>query len=258
MISGQLNLLLHNLPEEGEKGLTDYDSFKKHVKAIRPRSDKTIILGTSGCGKTRLCFETLCHNFGIYLIAYPYGVGSMDLEQSARWTKDNIENKSAKDAERIAVQAVISCVVGRLLLLQHLFDVAKKHNATMAPRSWLFLQLGHILLIDLQLIFKNVSAHESVNYCSHILENLKVRGLLKEIFPVVYDEAQAHTAYLPETFPSAKLEEDRVRAFFSVVVQTLSRSFSSISKAIICITGSGLSLLRARDEISSRGKEESQ
>ncbi|RGB41977.1 hypothetical protein C1646_253918 [Rhizophagus diaphanus] len=256
VINGRPNLLLHNLPEEGEKGLTDYDSFKKHVAESLPRGDKTIILGTSGCGKTRLCFETLCHNFGLYLIAYPYSIGSSDLEESARWTKDNITNKSSKDAEKIAVQAVISCVVGRLLLLQHLFDVAEEHNATMVPKSWLFLQLDHIIFRDLRLIFRDVTDLESVNCCSLIIKGLNDRGILKEIFPVVYDEAQAHTAYLPATFPSAKLNQDGVRAFFSVVVRSLSRSFEEISKAIICITGSGLSLLRARDEISARGKEE--
>jgi hypothetical protein len=78
---------------------------------------------------------------------------------------------------------------------------------------------------------------------------LNDRGLLKEIFPVVYNEVQAHITYLPATFPSECLNQDRVRAFFSVVVQSLSRSFSSIVKAIICITGSGVSLLQAREVI---------
>jgi hypothetical protein len=155
-MTGQLNLLLHNLPEEGEKGLTDYDSFKKHVTGNLSRSDITIILGTSGCGKTRLCLETLCHNFGLYLIACPYSIGSSDLDESACWTRDNIADKSSKDAEGIAVQAVISCVVGRLLLLQHLFDIAEKHNTTMVPKSWLFLQLNHTIFRDLRSIFRDV------------------------------------------------------------------------------------------------------
>jgi hypothetical protein len=82
-----------------------------------PRGDKTIILKTSDCGKTCLCFETLCHNFGLYLISYPYSIGSSNLEKAACWMRDNVADKSAKDAEGIAVQAMSSCVVGKAALL---------------------------------------------------------------------------------------------------------------------------------------------
>ncbi|CAI2193549.1 6713_t:CDS:2, partial [Funneliformis geosporum] len=102
-----------------EQGLTDYDSFKKHVAESIPKSDKTIILRTSGYGKTRLCIETLCHNFGLYLIAFSYSIGSLDLEESACWMKDNIADKSAKVAEGIAVQTMITiiCITGSSLSL---------------------------------------------------------------------------------------------------------------------------------------------
>jgi len=42
------------------------------------------------------------------------------------------------------------------------------------------------------------------------------------------------------------------------MVQILSSLRYSFTGATVCITGSGLSLLRAKDEIPSRGKDEEQ
>ncbi|CAB5388390.1 unnamed protein product [Rhizophagus irregularis] len=83
--SSRGNILVANSSNspEGERGLTDYDSFEKHIKENLANS----ILGTSGCGKTRLCFEALCQNYGLYLVVFPYSVGSVDLEESARWAE---------------------------------------------------------------------------------------------------------------------------------------------------------------------------
>lgn len=50
----------------------------------------------------------------------------------------------------------------------------------------------------------------------------------------------------------------RARPFFSVVVQCLSTLSYLFTGANVCITGSGLSLLKAKDKISTRAKEELQ
>ncbi|CAI2167545.1 19380_t:CDS:10 [Funneliformis geosporum] len=126
-------------------------------------SGTTVVLGTFGCGKTRLCFEALYQNYGLYLVAYTYNIGSNELELAARWTKDNIENKQPKEAENLeewAIMPALDCIA----------------------IPW-----------------------------STLKTNLLVRSL-----------------------------------------SSLCYSFTG---AIVCITGSGLSLLRARDD-SSRGKEE--
>lgn len=65
-----------------------------------------------------LCFEALCHNY-LYVVAFPYSIGPNNLELAASWTRDNIKSKQSKEAERLVGQAVMSCIVGRLLLLQH-------------------------------------------------------------------------------------------------------------------------------------------
>ena len=105
-------MLLHNLPEQGINSLADYNSLKDLIDDNFTNRDKIIILGTSSCGKTRLCFEALCHNYGLYLISFPYKIGSNDLEISSHWTKDNINNKGPKEILRIAERAVMSCIVG--------------------------------------------------------------------------------------------------------------------------------------------------
>ncbi|CAB4426554.1 unnamed protein product [Rhizophagus irregularis] len=56
--TNRIHILRHQ-KKIGERGLTDYDSFEKHIKENLANS----ILGTSGCGKTRLCFEALCQNY---------------------------------------------------------------------------------------------------------------------------------------------------------------------------------------------------
>ncbi|PKC13645.1 hypothetical protein RhiirA5_496000 [Rhizophagus irregularis] len=171
---------------------------------------QTVILGTSGCGKTRLCFEALCQNYGLYLVVLPYSVGSVDLEESARWTRDKIQDKQPKEA----------------------------------------LRSGQ----ELYLIFRDVEGLNS--FCQTILKDIKDK--FTEIFPIVYDEAQSHTTYLPETFHSVQLNKDRARPFFSIVVRCLSTLSYSFIGAFDCITGSGLSLLRVNDKISTKAKEELQ
>ncbi|CAB4426432.1 unnamed protein product [Rhizophagus irregularis] len=109
----------------------------------------------------------------------------------------------------------MSCIVGHLLLLKHLFNVAGQHNTIMVPKSWLFLQLSHIIIRELYLIFRDVEVLNS--FCQTILKDIKDK--FTEIFPIVYDEAQSHTTYLPETFPSVQLNKDRARPFFSIVVR---------------------------------------
>ncbi|GBC28993.2 hypothetical protein GLOIN_2v811172 [Rhizophagus irregularis DAOM 181602=DAOM 197198] len=112
----------------------------------------------------------------------------------------------------------MSCIVGRLLLLKHLFKRAI-FNISRWGRS-----------------------------CETIL--MDIRNEFTKFFPIVYDEAQFHTTYLPQTFPSVHYYKDRSRPFFSVVVRCLSNLSNSFAGAFVCITGSGLSLLRAKDKIS--------
>ncbi|EXX50511.1 hypothetical protein RirG_270030 [Rhizophagus irregularis DAOM 197198w] len=64
---------MYNLPDQNEKGNENLEN-----------SNKTVILGTTGCGKTRLCFEALSQNYGLYLVASPYSVGSVDFPKKQK------------------------------------------------------------------------------------------------------------------------------------------------------------------------------
>ncbi|GBB89934.1 hypothetical protein RclHR1_01680005 [Rhizophagus clarus] len=83
-----------------------------------------------------------------------------------------------------------------------------------------------------------------------------INGKVENIFPIIYDEAQYHTSYLPNTFPTYN-DGDKKRPLFTVVIKTFSCLSSTSPKAIVCITGSGLSLMEAKDlALSNVAKKE--
>lgn len=72
---GSPYLLLHALPEKGEKGLSAADRLLDTIKGTRnlyggqatQLGRVLFALGVSGCGKTRTVKEVLCAEFGFYL-----------------------------------------------------------------------------------------------------------------------------------------------------------------------------------------------
>ncbi|PKY47213.1 hypothetical protein RhiirA4_403205, partial [Rhizophagus irregularis] len=66
----------------------------------------TIVMGTSGCGKTRLCLELLCRNYGLYFVAVPLSFGAKDFEDASVWTKNEIHGKEPDEAKKLAERAV--------------------------------------------------------------------------------------------------------------------------------------------------------
>jgi hypothetical protein len=81
------------------------------------------------------------------------------------------------------------------------------------------------------------------------------RKLKSNIFPIIYDEAQIHTSCLANKFPSYN-DKSIMRPFFTVAVKTMSTLRQVCAEVVICITGSGLSLLEAKDLASSNVAKE--
>src|SRR5688572_5485100 len=78
LYEGAPSLLLHKLPEPGPdcKPLTRAENVLKAMKqAIDNNSNMLIMLGVSGCGKTRTCYEVLCTTYGLYFVANNCGNG---------------------------------------------------------------------------------------------------------------------------------------------------------------------------------------
>ncbi|GBB89933.1 hypothetical protein RclHR1_01680004 [Rhizophagus clarus] len=153
MLGGNPNLLLYNLPRKNEDCLTNCEHLEADLKRNIVSSSMTVIMGTSGCGKTRLCLELLCRNYSLYFVAVPLSFGAKDLENASTWTENAIRGKKPNEVRKLAERAVWNCITARLVLLNHLFDMAKQLNCVMEPKSWLIFQLSNHLVNDLPVIF---------------------------------------------------------------------------------------------------------
>jgi hypothetical protein len=256
MLRGNPNLLLYNLPEQNGKFLTSCEDFLC-IEQNAISNNMTVILGTSGCGKTRLCLELLCRDYGLYFVTESWNLGSDDLELATEWTRDNINIKPEPEpdvAKNLAECALWSCIAGRLSLLKYLFCMAKERNSTMEPKSWLTFQLSNRLISELSIIFRKCDATHLKKHCLSIMEDIN-SNLKGNIFPIIYDEAQSHTSCLVNKFPSYN-DKNVMRPFFTVAVKTMTTLRQACAKVIVCITGSGLSLLEAKDLASSNVAKE--
>ncbi|CAI2188787.1 18256_t:CDS:2 [Funneliformis geosporum] len=257
MLGGNPNLLLYNLPRKNEDCLTDCEHLEAELKR-NASSSMTIIMGTSGCGKTRLCLELLCRNYGLYFVAESWNLGSDDLELATEWTKEKINVKpepEPDEAKNIAECAVWSCITGRLFLLNHLFCMAKERDCAMEPKSWLIFQLNHRLISELSIRFReSCDVIHLKEYCLNTMADIN-KKLSSNIFPVIYDEAQIHTSCLANKFPSYN-NKSIMRPFFTVTVKIMSTLRTVCVDVVVCITGSGLSLLEAKDLATSNVAKE--
>jgi hypothetical protein len=83
-----------------------------------------------------------------------------------------------------------------------------------------------------------------------------INGKLKgNIFPIIYDEAQSHTSCLENKFSSYN-NKNIMRPFFTVAVKIMTTLRQVCVKVVLCITGSGLSLLEAKEPASSNVSKE--
>ena len=245
MLGGNPNLLLYNLPRKNEDCLTNCEHLETDLKRNIVSNFMTIVMGTSGCGKTRLCLELLCRNYGLYFVAVPLSFGAMDLSSASEWTKNEIHGKEPDEAKKLAERAVWSCVTARLVLLNHLLEMAEKLKCVMEPKSWLIFQLSHQLVNLLPVKFRDMVDEEALKeYRLNITKSIDNK--VKNFFPIIYDEAQYHTSYLSDAFTSYNNKTEK-RPLFTIVIRIFQDLFSIFPKAIVCITGSGLSLMEAKE-----------
>ncbi|GES89423.1 hypothetical protein GLOIN_2v1483424 [Rhizophagus clarus] len=78
------SLLLHNLSGDDykHKPITQVLEVQSAIAKAKAKNNMLIFLGTSGCGKTRTCYELLCENWGLYFVTSKQGNGgSADIER---------------------------------------------------------------------------------------------------------------------------------------------------------------------------------
>ncbi|CAG8481825.1 3837_t:CDS:2 [Ambispora gerdemannii] len=179
----------------------------------------SVIMGTSGCDKLAFVWNFYAESMAYTLLLNHSVLALRTWKNAAIWTRTGIAEKTA---EELAEQAIWSCITARLVLLHYLLNEAKQYNTVMAPKK----------------ILKD--------HGFNMMEDIKAQ-IRNEYLPIIYDEAQIHTTFLANTFLFHNI---KIMPFFSMVV-SLRMQFANV---IVHVSGSGLSLLRARANSIIEGK----
>jgi hypothetical protein len=90
-------LLLHNLPGDSYQPITQAAKIQSAMK--KAKNNLLVLLGTSGHGETKTCYELLCCDWGLYFIASRKGNGgSGDIEaiEGYPWKNNKITDSTCR------------------------------------------------------------------------------------------------------------------------------------------------------------------
>ncbi|CAG8667488.1 3714_t:CDS:2, partial [Paraglomus occultum] len=141
LAGGRPILLVHNLPERGKEGLTNSKKLMQNQEWLNT------ILGASGSGKTRLCFELLCQQYGFYLVTEPTpSLGSKDVFSFTRFCESVFRNDNLNgnpESSALVTRLVGCLLLARLIVLERLvIDRKRDHKIPITPKNWLLFQLN--------------------------------------------------------------------------------------------------------------------
>ncbi|KAJ7113001.1 hypothetical protein C8R44DRAFT_882037 [Mycena epipterygia] len=199
-----------------------HDPILSHrVKNLFVRGKKTVLVNTSGSGKTRLLFEGLCCEWGLYFTsAYDASnLGSRDisrvidaLENDRNFSK-TLSTHSADFSKKLqynhheAHRHFSQALLARLLIFRMFLDIAKEGGMTEEHKTrWLLLQLftRFGLYFD---IFEQLTTEIWRNDDRDTQENISdaIDGIREALGPdlhlfCVLDEGQAAAGGLPAAF----------------------------------------------------------
>ena len=190
----------------------------------------SILVGTSGVGKTRLMYEIAAkHWVALFTASRKGNGGSSELEQILKWAKEqrpsdpSAEGPSAFVIGNSVLRRTRLAVAFRVLLL----EVAKeKYGEAFEPMHWAMMQLypevilGADPFFDFDFLGQNVEEGEVLR-ASNSLPRFKF---------VILDEAQEADKVLPDFFPGTRGVK---RSVLRPVVEALAETH----KVILCGTG---------------------
>ncbi|KAK7044927.1 hypothetical protein R3P38DRAFT_2766480 [Favolaschia claudopus] len=206
--------------------LQDLGSFihdpilSSRVDNLFVRGKNTVLVNTSGSGKSRLTFEGLCHNWGLYFtVTSPWvrDLGSQDITTVIETLTSTLEEvtlpaHSPRQLEKnhtIAERCISRALLARLLVFRIFLETAKESGLTEDHKKrWLMLQLSPFLGTGsdvFQMLAMELGdfspAHEIASTLVDIQEMLGL-GDIFHLF-LVLDEGQAtatkfDTAFDPE------------------------------------------------------------
>ncbi|RIA82176.1 hypothetical protein C1645_743972 [Glomus cerebriforme] len=240
--SNRPSLLLYNLHEP----ITRISAVQSAI--TKAKNNLLIFLGTSGCGKTRTCYELLCENWGLYFVASRKGNGgSADIEA----IETHLSEKSTQNFEenrRFAENIMRCAILSRLLILCHCMNNAPKFN----KQRWLLIQTCQKIFgnlyeynddIFLELMLRlNVCTPLSVMTCiGEIYQQFQQISSDRKKFIIILDEAQVLEDVLRGKFKSRR--NDDKQSLLSPVVQSLREPTASMKNHCFIPCGIGLGIL---------------
>ncbi|KAJ7108407.1 hypothetical protein C8R43DRAFT_1162224 [Mycena crocata] len=207
--------------------LTDLGSFGDdptlllRLKNIFVRGKKTVLVNTSGSGKTRLLFEGLCREWGLYFTAVKdtSRLGSRDISETvdALPQHDNFSSTLPTQSEELSEQLKINhleahrhfshALLSRLLVFRMFLDIAKEAGLTEEHKNrWLLLQLAPALGLYRDIfntltktLWESPTRDTQENISNGITSIQDILGPEWHLF-LVLDEAQRVASALPHAF----------------------------------------------------------
>ncbi|KAJ7510875.1 hypothetical protein B0H11DRAFT_2215613 [Mycena galericulata] len=225
--------------------LTDLGSFSddptllKRIENIFVRGKQTFLVNTSGSGKTRLLFEGLLREWGLYFTFNSFNTepGSRELlialtdgVPTDKYFVPNLPPPSSSDfsATLDMNHRRASCYFGeallaRLLIFQMFLEIIRDLGRTEEQKYlWLLLQLrvkvephGDIFDNLTMLLRQNDDSYTRDNVADTLAQIRELLGSDLHLF-VVVDEGQVASRALPEAFHSDKLRRPALREILQV------------------------------------------
>ncbi|KAF7299288.1 hypothetical protein MIND_00877700 [Mycena indigotica] len=221
----EFEIILHDLG-----GFSQHPLLRDRVARLFSPTNKFLV-NASGTGKTRLCYEGLCVNWGLYFtIEVDTGyLGSNDLERKLSQLIDetelaSVDHSAADGPERVQRNSDVAnrwfgaILLARLLLFQQFLEISSRGSLSIPNRQmrWLEFQLSPRVLGDRldylgEDVFVTLANTLATNDSPNLAENIddvirKLQtsiGTERPIF-IIIDEAQVAVDHLPSAFGDGK------------------------------------------------------
>ncbi|KAJ7217653.1 hypothetical protein B0H12DRAFT_1241679 [Mycena haematopus] len=191
------------------------------VENLFVRGKKTVLVNTSGSGKTRLTFEGLCHNWGFYftfLSLMVQDLGSRDISVIVDELDHSIDGFSKEPASSayamkhnhsVAEEILCRVLLTRLLIFRMFLDITKEGGLAALPaaerkKKWLLLQLLPPTMHHFWDIFESLGrclvGYDTRQDIPDVLDDIREHlGPDFHLF-FVLDEGQAAVRKFPQAF----------------------------------------------------------
>ncbi|KAF7299390.1 hypothetical protein MIND_00888400 [Mycena indigotica] len=193
--SKYLSIILHDLG-----GFHHDEVLRERVSNIFTTTNKFLV-NASGTGKTRLCYEGLCSNWGFYLSGHidDGRLGSYDLQLLLRECPTNLRDKDVSQKLQVMTNLFGAILLTRLLVFLMFLQEAAVDEAEFSDETkkrWLTTQLLPRNLADINTEpFEEVTRKLMKHDCTYLADNItialrKIRTFIGEdpLF-IVLDEA---------------------------------------------------------------------